>query len=65
VSATPIALTAVVERHLSVSIGVAAISPSRDETEFKALTERLLAEADAALYRAKAMGRNRVQMGST
>jgi diguanylate cyclase (GGDEF)-like protein len=65
VSATPIALTAVVERHLSVSIGVAAISPSRDETEFKALTERLLAEADAALYRAKAMGRNRVQMGPT
>jgi diguanylate cyclase (GGDEF)-like protein len=56
-------LTAHVKRSLTVSVGVAAVSPGRDETDLKAVADRLLAEADAALYRAKALGRNRVQLG--
>ncbi len=45
---------------MSVSIGVAAL----DAGSSRELTE-LLAAADAALYRAKASGRNQVQMIST
>ena len=64
IAAVPFALTAEVERTLTVSVGVAALSPGRHETDLKAVADRLLADADAALYRAKAMGRNRVQMGA-
>ncbi|HVI58954.1 MAG TPA: GGDEF domain-containing protein [Luteimonas sp.] len=41
-------------RQITVSIGIAALSPARDTRP------RLMAAADAALYRAKAEGRNRV-----
>src|SRR5579863_8037264 len=64
IAAQPFALTAQIDRSLTVSVGVASISPGRDETDLKAMADRLLADADAALYRAKAMGRNRVQVGS-
>jgi two-component system cell cycle response regulator len=64
IAAVPFALTAEVERTLTVSVGVASLSPGRHETDLKAVADRLLADADAALYRAKAMGRNRVQMGA-
>jgi len=64
IAAVPFALTAEIERTLTVSVGVAAVSPGRHETDLKAVADRLLADADAALYRAKAMGRNRVQMGA-
>ena len=64
IAAVPFALTAQVERVLTVSVGVAACTPGRHETDLKAVADRLLADADAALYRAKAMGRNRVQMGA-
>ena len=64
VAAEPFVLTEQVQRNLSASVGVAVVSPSRDDNDFKSLADRLLADADAALYRAKALGRNRVQTGS-
>src|SRR5579863_7439701 len=64
IAAEPYALTAQIRRSLTVSVGVASLSPGRDETDLKAVADRLLADADAALYRAKALGRNRVQVGS-
>jgi diguanylate cyclase (GGDEF)-like protein len=64
IAAVPFALTAEIARTLTVSVGVASVSPGRHETDLKAVADRLLADADAALYRAKAMGRNRVQMGT-
>jgi two-component system cell cycle response regulator len=64
IAATPFALNSQISRKLTVSVGVAAVSPGRDETDLKALADRLIADADAALYRAKALGRNRVQMGA-
>jgi two-component system, cell cycle response regulator len=64
IAATPFPLTAQVQRSLSVSIGVATVAPGRHETDLKTVADRLIADADAALYRAKALGRNRVQVGT-
>ncbi|HVC02805.1 MAG TPA: DUF484 family protein [Steroidobacteraceae bacterium] len=63
IAAQPFALTAAIARKLTVSVGVAALSPGRHEVDLIALANRLLADADAALYRAKALGRDRVQLG--
>ena len=41
-------------QHITVSIGIAALTPERDTVS------RMMAAADAALYRAKSEGRNRV-----
>jgi diguanylate cyclase (GGDEF)-like protein len=60
----PFALNSQVVRNLTISVGVAAVSPGRHETDLRALADRLVAEADAALYRAKALGRNRVQLAA-
>jgi diguanylate cyclase (GGDEF)-like protein len=64
IAAMPFALNSQISRNLTVSVGVAAVSPGRDETDLKAVADRLIADADAALYRAKALGRNRVQVGA-
>ncbi|HEY3850285.1 MAG TPA: DUF484 family protein [Steroidobacteraceae bacterium] len=64
ITAQPVALTEDIQRTLTVSVGVAALSPGRHETDLKAVADRLIADADAALYRAKALGRNRVQVGA-
>ena len=48
--------------HMTVSIGVAGITVPREPIDLKTLAERLLADADAALYRAKQLGRNRVEL---
>jgi two-component system, cell cycle response regulator len=47
---------------VTLSIGVALASPGPGTRDYKVLAERLIAEADAALYRAKSAGRNRVAL---
>jgi diguanylate cyclase (GGDEF)-like protein len=64
IAAKPFALTPQIKRSLTVSVGVSAVSPGRDDAVLKSVAERLLADAGAALYRAKALGRNRVQTGA-
>src|ERR1700678_4323421 len=64
VAAVPFVLTPQIERSLTVSVGVASTRPGRHDTDLKTVADRLLADADSALYRAKALGRNRVQVGA-
>ena len=45
---------------VTLSIGVAAANPGPGTRDYKVVAERLISEADAALYRAKAAGRNRI-----
>lgn len=49
-----------VAEHVTVSIGVSTVWPAHS----KRLTERILAQADEALYRAKLTGRNRAARAS-
>jgi diguanylate cyclase (GGDEF)-like protein len=60
VRGTPVQIDGEHTESLSLSIGVAVAEPSVDTRDFKLIAERLMAEADAALYRAKTGGRNRV-----
>jgi two-component system, cell cycle response regulator len=48
-----------VTETITLSIGVAVAKPSSGKHDYKVLAERLIAEADAALYRAKSAGRDR------
>ncbi|RPH53948.1 MAG: sensor domain-containing diguanylate cyclase [Lysobacterales bacterium] len=59
---TPLEITAGVKLNMTVSIGVAGIALKREDSDLKEAAERLLAEADSALYRAKQLGRNRVEL---
>ncbi len=45
--------------HVTLSSGGALAEPAPEERDYRALAERLMAEADAALYRAKSAGRDR------
>jgi len=60
VRAEPIAVGPGASEKVTLSIGVAAAKPGPGQRDYKVLAERLIAEADAALYRAKSAGRNRI-----
>jgi len=57
----PVAVNSEASEIITLSIGVAAAAPSQGVRDYKVLADRLIAEADAALYRAKSAGRNRVE----
>ena len=56
----PIMISKDVAETITLSIGVAAATPGAGTRDYKVLAERLIAEADAVLYRAKSAGRNRI-----
>src|SRR5579871_1895029 len=60
VRSQPIPFGKGVTETVTLSIGVAAAKPGTGKRDYKVLAERLMAEADAALYRAKSAGRNRL-----
>ena len=45
---------------ITISAGLATVSPTRDDEDLKTLADSLLARADVALYEAKSAGRDRV-----
>ncbi len=55
----PIPISPQTAETVTLSIGVAVARPAPGTRDYKVLAERLIAEADAALYRAKSAGRNR------
>jgi diguanylate cyclase (GGDEF)-like protein len=63
VCGTPVAVnsTSTESIKITLSIGIAAVKPQRSDQDLKALADRLLAEADAGLYRAKSGGRQRIE----
>ncbi len=52
-------------QEVTLSIGVAALAGKRGEENLKALADRLLADADAALYAAKANGRDQIAVSGS
>jgi diguanylate cyclase (GGDEF)-like protein len=59
VSHLPVAISRTASETVTLSVGVAVATPGPGLRDYKVLAERLIAEADAALYRAKSAGRNR------
>lgn len=62
VCAAPLQLPGGIQHTISVSVGVALMQMDGVRIDMKSAAEQLLAEADAALYRAKQAGRNRVEV---
>ncbi len=65
VRSQPIVIGAEVSETITLSIGVAGAEPAAGTRDYKVLAERLIAEADSALYRAKSAGRNRIECSQT
>jgi diguanylate cyclase (GGDEF)-like protein len=65
VRGSPIPVAPGTSETATLSIGVAVASPGPDTRDFKSLAERLMAEADAALYRAKGCGRNTIAVSES
>jgi two-component system cell cycle response regulator len=64
VGSTPVRVHGGAHVTVTLSIGVATARPQPRSHDYKALAERLIAEADVALYRAKSAGRNRVDVST-
>ena len=60
VAERPVALADGSELELTISAGLATVTPTRADDDLKTLAESLLARADVALYEAKSAGRDRV-----
>jgi two-component system cell cycle response regulator len=58
VGSLPMLVSGSVTATITLSIGVAVAAPATDSRDLKSMAERLIAEADAALYRSKASGRD-------
>jgi len=65
VSSRLVLVTPGVTATITLSIGVAVAGPVGNARDLKPLAERLIAEADAALYKSKAAGRNCVTVSTT
>ena len=64
VATTPIRVPDGSHVNVTLSLGLATARPQPRSRDYKAQAERLIAEADAALYRAKSAGRDRVEVGA-
>jgi len=64
VSQTPVAAGGGLDITVTISVGIASLVPAPDAKDLDVLGERLLAEADTALYRAKSEGRDCVRLSA-
>ena len=65
VNSRPILVKPAIMATITLSIGVAVAAPVGGTRDLNPLAERLISEADAALYRSKAAGRNCVTVSDT